>query len=222
MRVHRRAWVGCLAAVAAMLVPAVSASAAGSHGPLTLPRRLRLAPGDAPRPRVRHARGPRADRARQRPGAHAPQRDERHLRARPVRRGVRLARGAAGRPRLRHARHLAAGARRQPDGRGSPQRAARQVGTYGARPGTPRYWVRVDGINVGMARVALFWRRRREAREVLARARAPRAVGPRRGALLSAPARRVRPAAERRHPRPRPAVAALVLAAAGRDRLRRL
>ena len=35
MRVHRRAWVGCLAAVAAMLVPAVSASAAGSHGPLT-------------------------------------------------------------------------------------------------------------------------------------------------------------------------------------------
>lgn len=35
MGVHRRAWVGCLAAVAAMLVPALPASAAGSHGPLT-------------------------------------------------------------------------------------------------------------------------------------------------------------------------------------------
>ena len=34
MGVHRRAWVGCLAAVAAMLVPALPASAAGSHGPL--------------------------------------------------------------------------------------------------------------------------------------------------------------------------------------------
>ena len=69
-RVHRRAWVGCLAAIAAMLLAGASpASAAGGHGPLDVPRRLRVAPGDAPRPRVRHARGPRADRARQRPGA---------------------------------------------------------------------------------------------------------------------------------------------------------
>ena len=34
--------------------------------PAHVPRRLRLAPGDAARPRVRHARGPRADGARQR------------------------------------------------------------------------------------------------------------------------------------------------------------
>ena len=59
-----------------------------------VPRRLRLAPGHAARPRVRHARGPRADGARQRPGRQPPQRDAGHLRPRPVRPGLRLARGA--------------------------------------------------------------------------------------------------------------------------------
>ena len=57
----RRAWVGCVAAVAAALMlaaGAVSASAAGEPRAAHVPRRLRLAPGDAPRPRVRHARGP--------------------------------------------------------------------------------------------------------------------------------------------------------------------
>ena len=140
-----------------------------------MPRRLRVAPGDAPRPRVRHARGPRADRARQRPGAHAPQRDERHLRARPVRRRVRVARGAAGRPRLRHARHLAAGARRQPDGRGPAQRAARQ-GRDDRRPGAAllgarRRHQRRDGprraVRAG----------RQDAAKDLARARAPQPDG---------------------------------------------
>ena len=93
-----------------------------------------------------------------------------------MRGGVRLARGAAGRSRLRdpatwqqvHDDNLTAGARRN---------ALRvRIGTSG--DGTLRYWVHADGINVGIARVALFWPgQTKPAMSWLVRAR-PRSVAP--------------------------------------------
>ena len=85
----------------------------------------------------------------------------------------------------------------------------------------PRYWVRVDGINVGMARVGLFAPAATTPRKTwAARARRnPTGLG---GLLFYRTALPpLRAHAGLRHPRPGPVLASLVLAAPRRHGLRR-
>ena len=158
MRVHRRALVGCLAAVAAMLVPAVSASAAGSHGPLTCLDGYVWRQA-TPRDHVCVTPGVRAQTARDNAlaptrvgatsGTFGPDLCVAGFVWRAALPGDRVCVTPATWQQV-HDDNLMAGARRN---------ALRvHIGTYGAADtSTPRYWVRADGINVGMARVALFW-----------------------------------------------------------------
>ena len=185
-----------------------------------LPRRLRVAPGHAPRPRVRHARGPRADRARQRPRA-----DARAARRAAPSGPTCASPGSCG---ARRCRGIASASRRAPGSRCTTTTSPPAPGATrcASRSGTtddpaPRYWVRVDGINVGMARVGAVRVGRLDAAQDVARARAPQPDGARRAALLPDRAAPLRAHAGLRHPRPGPVLAALVLAAPRRHGLRR-
>jgi hypothetical protein len=158
MDAHRRAWVGCVAAIVATSVLAgasVPASAAGGHGPLTcldgfVWRQATISDHVCVTPEVRTQTA--------RDNALAPMR-------RSPTRGTfgpdlcvagYLWREAVPRDHVCvtaatwqqvHDDNLTAGARRN---------ALRvRIGTTGQ--GTQRYWVHADGINVGIARVALFW-----------------------------------------------------------------
>jgi hypothetical protein len=155
MGVHRRAWVGCLAAVAGMLVPPLPASAAGSHGPLTCLDGFvwrQATPRDhvcvTPEVRAQTARDNAVAPARR--GAASATFGPDLCIARFVWRealpGDRVCVTPATWQQV-HDDNLTAGARRN---------ALRvRIGTTGQ--GTQRYWVHADGINVGIARVALFW-----------------------------------------------------------------
>jgi len=179
MDAHRRAWVGWVAAIAAVSVlggASVPASAAGSHGPLTcldgfVWRQATTSDHVCVTPEVR------AQTARD--NAMAPTR-------RSATRGTfgpdRCVAGYVWREAVpgdhvcvtpatwqqAHDDNLTAGARRN---------ALRvRIGTAGA--GTLRYWVHADGINVGIARVALFWPgQTKPAMSWLVRAR-PRSMAP--------------------------------------------
>ena len=159
MRVHRRAWVGCLAAGAAMLLPALPASAAGSHGPLTC---LDGFVWRQATPRDHVCVTPEV--AAQTAGDNALASTRRSATSstfgpdlcvagfvwREALPGDRVCVTPATWQQV-HDDNLTAGARRN---------ALRvHLGTYAAADTTTRrYLVHADGVNVGMARVALFWR----------------------------------------------------------------
>ena len=219
-RSDRRAWVGCVAAIAAASLLAgasVPASAAGDHGPLTCLDGYVWRQATPQRPRVRHARGPRADGA-----ATTPWRSSRRSTT-PGTFGPDLcAPGYVWREAVPgdhvcvtpatwqqvHDDNLTAGARRN----------ALRV-KVGRDAATGTYRVHADGINVGVARVAAVPARADAARALVARGRAPQRQGPRRRALVRHAAARVHDAPERDRPRARPVVAALVLVAPDRDGL---
>ena len=141
-----------------MLVPAVSASAAGSHGPLTCLDGFvwrQATPRDhvcvTPEVRAQTARDNALapTRVSATSGTFGPDLCVAGFVWRDALPGDRVCVTPATWQQV-HDDNLTAGARRN---------ALRvHIGTYGAADtSTPRYWVRADGINVGMARVALFW-----------------------------------------------------------------
>jgi hypothetical protein len=161
MNAHGRAWAGCItaAAVALMLVlTSVSASAAGSHGPLTCldgfvwrqatPRdHVCVTPEVAAQTAGDNASAPTRRSATS--STFGPDLCVAGFVWRAALPGDRVCVTPATWQQA-HDDDLTAGARRN---------ALRvHIGTYGAADtSTRRYWVHADGINVGMARVALFW-----------------------------------------------------------------
>jgi hypothetical protein len=158
MDVYGRAWAGCIAvAVVALLlaVGAVPASAAGSHGPLTcldgfVWRQASTRDHVCVTPQV-HAQTARDNalaptRRSSTRGTFGPDLCVARYVWREAVPGDHVCVTPATWQQV-HDDNLTAGARRN---------ALRvRVGTTGN--GTLRYWVHADGINVGMARVALFW-----------------------------------------------------------------
>jgi hypothetical protein len=179
MDAYRRAWVGCSAAAAAALIlaaGAVSASAAGSHGPLTCLDGFvwrQAAASDhvcvTPEVRAQTARDNALASTRRSStrGTFGPDLCVAGYVWREAVPGDHVCVTPATWQQV-HDDNLTAGARRN---------ALRvRIGTSG--DGTLRYWVHADGINVGIARVALFWPgQRRPAMSWLVRAR-PRSVAP--------------------------------------------
>jgi hypothetical protein len=179
MNARRRAWVGCIAAAAAALIPAVSAvsaSAAGSHGPLTCLDGFVWRQATAsdhvcvtPEVRAQTARDNALASTRRSStrGTFGPDLCVAGYVWREAVPGDHVCVTPATWQQV-HDDNLTAGARRN---------ALRvRIGTTGQ--GTLRYWVHADGINVGMARVALFWPgQTKPAMSWLVRAR-PRSVAP--------------------------------------------
>jgi hypothetical protein len=179
MDAHRRAWVGWVAAIAAVSVlggGSVPASAAGGHGPLTcldgfVWRQATTSDHVCVMPEVRaqtardNAMAPMRRSATR--GSFGPDRCVAGYVWREAMPGDHVCVTPATWQQV-HDDNLMAGARRN---------ALRvRIGTSGA--GTLRYWVHADGINVGIARVALFWPgQTRPAMSWLVRAR-PRSVAP--------------------------------------------
>jgi hypothetical protein len=165
MNARRRAWAGCIAAAAAALIPALSAvpaSAAGSHGPLTCLDGFvwrQATPRDhvcvTPEVRAQTARDNAlaAVRRSSTSGSFGPDMCVAGYVWREALPGDRVCVTPATWQQV-HDDNLTAGARRN---------ALRvSIGTYGAAvadTSTRHYWVRADGINVGIARVGLFWPR---------------------------------------------------------------
>jgi hypothetical protein len=173
MDAHRRAWVGCLAAIAATSVLAcasVPASAAGDHGPLTCLDGYvwrQATPRDrvcvAPEARAQAASDNvlASSRSSATPGSFGPDLCGPGYVWREAVPGDHVCVTPATWQQV-HDENLTAGARRN---------ALRvKIGTYVppevacAGPicptdlsSTRRYWVHADGINAGVARVALFW-----------------------------------------------------------------
>jgi hypothetical protein len=182
---YARAWAGCIAGAAAALilaVCAVSASAAGSHGPLTcldgfVWRQATASDHVCVTPEVRaqtardNALAP--SRRSSTSGTFGPDLCVAGYVWREAVPGDQVCVTPATWQQV-HDDNLTAGARRN---------ALRvRIGTYMppelADNSTRHYWVHADGINVGMARVALFWPgQTRPAMSWLVRAR-PRSVAP--------------------------------------------
>jgi hypothetical protein len=165
MNARRRAWTGCIAAVVAAMMLAISAvpaSAVGSHGPLTCLDGFvwrQATPRDhvCVTPEV-HAQTARdnalaAGRRSSTRGTFGADTCVAGYVWREALPGDRVCVTPATWQQV-HDDNLTAGARRN---------ALRvSIGTYGAAvadPSTRHYWVRADGINVGIARVGLFWPR---------------------------------------------------------------
>jgi hypothetical protein len=179
MGAYRRAWAGCLAGVAAALllaVGAVSASAAPSHGPLTcldgFVWRQATTSDHVCVTREAHAQTARDNalaptRRSSTSGTFGPDRCVAGYVWREAVPGDHVCVTPATWQQV-HDDNLTAGARRN---------ALRvRIGTSG--DGMLRYWVHADGINVGIARVALFWPgQTKPAMSWLVRAR-PRSVAP--------------------------------------------
>jgi hypothetical protein len=161
MNAHGRAWAGCIAAAAVALMlalTAVSASAAGSYGPLTCLDGYvwrHATPRDhvcvTPEVRVQTARDNALapTRVSATSSTFGPDPCVAGFVWRAALPGDRVCVTPATWQQV-HDDNLTAGARRN---------ALRvHIGTYAAADtSTRRYWVHTDGINVGMARVALFW-----------------------------------------------------------------
>jgi hypothetical protein len=154
---HRRAWVGCVAAIAAAWVLAgasIPASAAGDHGPLTCLDGYvwrQATPRDhvcvTPAVRAQTARDNTLASSRRSatPGTFGPDLCAPGYVWREAVPGDHVCVTPATWQQV-HEDNLTAGARRN----------ALRV-KVGGDAATRTYWVHADGINVGVARVALFW-----------------------------------------------------------------
>lgn len=173
MDAHRRAWVGCVAAIAvasALAVASVPASAAGDHGPLTCLDGYvwrQATPQDhvcvTPEVRAHTAsdNAQAASRSSATPGTFGPDLCGPGYVWREAVPGDHVCVTPATWQQV-HDDNLTAGARRNALRVKIGSYAPRDVACAGAVCSTDpthtrRYWVHADGINVGVARIALFW-----------------------------------------------------------------